>query len=51
MRVPAVRSTERFVHMTGLLLALAGSLALCGVSYDTVRTGFAGRAAVVRCVS
>lgn len=29
-------STERFIQMTGLLLALAGSLALCGLSYDTV---------------
>lgn len=44
-------SPERFVQMTGLLLALAGSLALCGLSYDTVRTESAGRATIVRCVS
>ena len=44
-------STERFVQMTGLLLALVGSLALCGLSYDTVRTGSAGRATIIRCIS
>jgi hypothetical protein len=40
-----------FAPMTGLLLVLAGSLALCGLSYDTVRTESAGRATIVRCVS
>ena len=36
--------TERFVQMTGLLLALSGGLTLCGLSYGTVRTGSAERA-------
>lgn len=35
--------------MTGLLLALVGSLALCGVSYATVKTGPTERAPAVRC--
>jgi hypothetical protein len=42
-------SAERFVQMTGLLLALAGSLALCGLSYDTFRTDSVARATIVRC--
>jgi hypothetical protein len=41
-------SAERLLQMTGLLLALAGSLALSGLSYDTVRTENAGRATNVR---
>lgn len=39
-----MRSTERFVQMTGLLLALIGSLALCGVSYVTFKSGAVERA-------
>lgn len=46
-----MRSTERFVQMTGLLLALIGSLALCGVGYASVTNKFTERAPVVRCVS
>ena len=46
-----MRSTERFVQMTGLLLALIGSLALCGVCYITVKSGTAERALSVRDVS
>lgn len=44
-------SAERFVYMTGLLLALFGGLALCGVSSDTVRVGVAGRDSMVRYAS
>ena len=46
-----MHNTERFVQMTGLLLALVGSLALCGLTYDTVRTETARRATIVGCVS
>jgi hypothetical protein len=39
-----MRSTERFVQMTGLLLALIGSLAPCGVCYVSVTNKFTERA-------
>ena len=44
-------AAERFVQMTGLLLALVGGLTLCGLAYGTVRTGSVEGATIVRCVS
>ena len=43
-------AANRFVLMTGLLLSLAGSLALCGTAYVIVHSGFAG-STLAFCVS
>jgi hypothetical protein len=42
---------ERFILMTGLLLAVVGGIALWGLSYGKFQTSSAGRATITGCVS